>query len=431
MKTTHVVVIGAGFGGLAAARAFRKAKDVQVTLVDRTNHHLFQPLLYQVASAALNPSEIAAATRAVLRKQRNVRVLMGEVTAVDYDGRTVEMDGETLLPYDYLVLAMGGRTTWFGRDEWQRHAPGLKSLDDAVDIRNRVLAAFEKAEKCADPEERQRLMTFVVVGGGPTGVELAGAFAELRRHVLRWDFHGIDPTQARVVLVEAGDSLLGAFPKELQENARQRLEKLGVEVRLQERVLDLSDRHVQTTGGTLPTETIVWAAGVGGHELADRLAEQRDRAGRIVIDPDLRIPNEERVYCLGDMAHYEHPHTHGGRQLPGVAPVAMQQGLHAARNILRQVQGQPTTEFHYVDKGSMATIGRSAAVAQAGPLKMTGFLAWLAWLFVHLMYLVDFQVRVLVLVRWAWAYFTWKWGVRLITREERPQPQRPKLRQVA
>lgn len=413
----HVVVLGAGFAGLAAVKALRRARNVRVTLVDRTNHHLFQPLLYQVASAALNPSEIAAATRAVLRGQKNTRVLMGEVTHVDYEQRTVDLDGgQTRLCYDYLILAMGGRTSYFGQDQWQQHAPGLKSLDDAIEIRTRLLAAFERAEKAQDPEDRQRLMTFVVVGGGPTVVELAGAFAELRRHVLRWDFRGIDPASARIVLIEAADSLLGPFPERLRQDAARRLQKLGVDVRLKEKVLSIRPGVVETSTGPIPTETCIWAAGVGGHELAADLGPNRDRAGRLVVEEDLRLPDQDRVWCLGDMAHYEHPHTLDGRTLPGVAPVAVQQGRHAARDILRLLKGESTRPFHYQDKGSMATIGRSAAVAFVGPVQMTGPLAWLAWLFVHLMYLVDFQLRVLVLIRWTWAYFTWKWGVRLITR---------------
>ncbi len=416
-STVHVVVLGAGFGGLAAVRALRRARNVQVTLVDRTNHHLFQPLLYQVASAALNPSEIAAATRAVLRRQSNVRVLMGEVTHIDYQARTVDLDGgQTRLSYDHLVLAMGGRTSYFGQDSWRQHAPGLKTLDDAIEIRTRVLAAFERAEKLQDPRERERLMTFVVVGGGPTGVELAGAFAELRAHVLRWDFRGIDPSSARIILLEAGPTLLAPFPERLRQEAARRLERLGVEVRLNEKVLSISPGLVQTSAGPIQTETCVWAAGVGGHELAERLAPDRDRAGRLVVGADLRLPGQDRVWCLGDMAHYEHPQTFGGKALPGVAPVAVQQGQRVARNILLSEQGRDPEPFNYLDKGSMATIGRSAAVAFVGPVQMTGALAWLAWLFVHLMYLVDFQLRFLVLIRWAWAYVTWKWGVRLITR---------------
>ncbi len=416
-STVHVVVIGAGFGGLAAVRALRKAWNVQVTLVDRTNHHLFQPLLYQVASAALNPAEIAAATRAILRRQKNVRVLMGEVTSVDYQARTVDLDGgQTRLSYDHLVLAMGGRTSYFGQDQWEQHAPGLKTLDDAIEIRTRLLTAFERAEKSQDPEERRRLMTFVVVGGGPTGVELAGAFAELRANVLRWDFRGIDPSSARIILLEASGTLLGPFPERLRLEAARRLEKLGVEVRLDEKVLSITPGLVQTSAGPIPTETCVWAAGVGGHELGEHLAPSRDRAGRLLVEADLRLPGQDRVWCLGDMAHFEHPHTFGGKALPGVAPVAVQQGGHAAHNILRILEGREALPFNYLDKGSMATIGRSAAVAFVGPVQMTGAVAWLAWLFVHLMYLVDFQLRVLVLVRWAWAYFTWKWGVRLITR---------------
>ncbi|MBI3924177.1 MAG: NAD(P)/FAD-dependent oxidoreductase [Armatimonadetes bacterium] len=418
----RVLILGAGFGGLSAAKALRRRRDVEVTIVDHTNHHLFQPLLYQVATAGLNPSEIASPVRAILRRQKNLVSLMGQVTAVDYASRTVELDhGIQRLEYDFLILALGGKTSYFGNDRWASVAPGLKSLRDALEIRQRVLLSFERAERADDPELRQRLMTIVAVGGGPTGVELAGAMAELRYHVLRWDFDRIKPEQARVILIEGGDRLLGMFPERLSEYASRRLEKLGVEIFLNERVTDISSGVVTTSSQTIHAENIFWAAGVAGHDLAPQLGEKRDRAGRLHVEADLRLPGHDRVYCIGDMARFEHPGTHDGKPLPGLAPVAMQQGTHAARNIIHQLEGRPTRSFHYVDKGSMATIGRSAAVAMAPfNLRMTGFPAWLAWLFVHLMYIVDHQNRILVLLRWAWAYFTWKWGVRLITWEFTP-----------
>lgn len=414
----RVVILGAGFGGLKAAKALRKSRDVEITIVDRTNHHLFQPLLYQVATGGLNPSEIASPFRALFRRHKNVTCLMGSVTRVDYEARTVELDGgETVLPYDYLVMALGGTTSYFGHDEWEEEAPGLKSLDDALTIRQRILWAFERAEKTDDEELRKKLMTVVVVGGGPTGVELAGALAELRRHVLRWDFQRIQPEKARVILIEGGDRLLGVFPEQLSRYAARKLEALGVELLFNERVQDLRCSRVVTDKQTIEAENILWAAGVGGHPLAARLGGERDRAGRLMVEPDMSLPGHPEVYCIGDMAHYEHPHTFGGKPLPGVAPVAMQQGDQTGKNILRRLGGKPTVPFHYFDKGNMATIGRSAAVA-VGPVgpKMTGLPAWLAWLFIHLIYLVDFQNRVIVLTRWTWKYFSWKWGARLITR---------------
>lgn len=430
MGKTRVVIVGAGFGGIQAARALRR-KDLDVTIIDRTNHHLFQPLLYQVATGGLNPSEIASPVRAVVGRQKNLTTLMGTVTGVDYDQRTVTLDqGQTQLEYDYLVLAMGGRTSYFGNDHWEAKAPGLKSLSDALTIRQRVLYAFERAEKLVesggDDALLKRLMTIVVVGGGPTGVELAGAMAELRRHVLRWDFKNIDPQKARVILIEGSGQLLGAFPESLGRYAANRLEKMGVELFFNERVTDIQVGKVVTNSQTIEAENIIWGAGVGGHEMAPSLADERDRADRIVVEADLRIKGQERVYCIGDMAHYQHEHTFGGKPLPGVAPAAMQQGKRAAKNILAQLDGKPTQPFSYFDKGSMATIGRSAAVCKTPdpiPLKMTGLLAWGAWLFVHLMFLIDFKNRLFVLFRWTWKYFGWKWNVRLITEP----PQTPAL----
>lgn len=424
MDKPRIVIVGAGFAGLAAAKAF-KGKSVDVTLIDRTNHHLFQPLLYQVATGGLNPSEIASPVRSVLKRQKNVTTLMGSLHAVDYQKREASFDeGKLVLSYDYLLLAMGGRTSYFGNDNWSANAPGLKSLDDALTIRQRVLQAFEDAEKCEDEEERRKLMTVAVVGGGPTGVEMAGSLAELRHHVLRWDFRNIDPQKARVILIEGGSKLLNGFPERLSDYAAQRLEKMGVEVLFGERVQDIQPGVVITDKRTLSAQNVVWAAGVGGHELASDLSSKQDRAGRVVVQADLRLEGQERVYCLGDMANYQHDHTFDGKALPGVAPVASQQGRWAAKNVLNQISGKSTKEFRYFDKGSMATIGRTAAVCATPkplPFRFTGFIAWVAWLFVHLLYLVDFKNRLIVLFRWGWKYLSWRWNARLITRPEPAQ----------
>ncbi len=408
----RVVIVGAGFGGLSAARALKGAKDLSITMVDRQNHHLFQPLLYQVATAGLNPSEISSAVRAVTWNQKNLQVLMGEVTTIDYPGQRVILDqGRLELPFDYLILAMGGRTSYFGHDDWAKHAPGLKSLQDALTIRNRVLYSFEQAERSTDPARIEKLMTIVVVGGGPTGVELAGAFAELRRYVLRWDFKNIHPEMARVILIEGSDRLLGAYPAHLSAYALKRLQKMGVEVRFSERVQNIEAGKVTTDKGVIEAANVLWAAGVGGSDLAEQVSPDRDRAGRVMIEPDLRLKGHDNVFCLGDMAHLEE----NGKILPGMAPVAMQQGRLAGKNLLRLIAGKPLEKFKYFDKGSMATIGRTAAIAETHGITMKGFLAWCAWLFIHLMYIVDFQNRVQVFVRWAWAYLTWRWGVRIIT----------------
>lgn len=407
-----VVIVGAGFGGLAAAKALKGASDVTVTLVDRQNHHLFQPLLYQVATAGLNPSEISSAVRAVTWRQKNLQVLMGEVTDIDYSGQRVLLDGGKMeIPFDYLILAMGGRTSYFGHDEWAEHAPGLKSLHDALTIRNRVLYSFEQAERSSDKAHIEKLTTIVVVGGGPTGVELAGAFAELRRYVLRWDFKSIHPEQARVILIEGSDRLLSAYPDKLSSYALKRLQKMGVEVLFNERVQKIERGRVTTDKRTIEAANILWAAGVSGADKADKVSSERDRAGRVMIEPDLRLKGHANVFAIGDMAHLEE----NGKILPGVAPVAMQQGSLAGKNVLRLVRGKPLANFKYFDKGSMATIGRTAAIAETHGITMKGFLAWCAWLFIHLMFIVDFQNRVQVFIRWAWAYLTWRWGVRIIT----------------
>ena len=412
----HVVVVGAGFGGLATVRALAR-QSVRITLIDRTNHHLFQPLLYQVATAGLNPAEISAPVRSVLSRQKNVTCLMGIVRGIDFENRQVHMDDRRLdLRYDYLVLAAGGLTSYFGHPEWEKHAPGLKTLEDARSIRESVLMAFEKAEKEPDPAIREKLLTIVVVGGGPTGVEMAGALAELARHVLVRDFRNIHPQSARVILLEGMDRVLGAFSRGLSEKTMERLTAMGVEVRTGVKVLDLQDGLVKTSTGDILAANTVWAAGVRGAELGEALGASLDRAGRVVVDAELRLPGHPEVYALGDMAHFEHPHTFDGKVLPAVSPVAIQQGKSVAANIARQLRSEAPLPFHYKDPGSLATIGRSAAVGAVKGVEFSGFVAWLVWLFVHLMNLVDFENRVVVFTRWAWAYFSWKRGSRVITR---------------
>lgn len=421
-QPVKVVILGAGFAGLQAAKVFRKAKNVAVTIIDRTNHHVFQPLLYQVAMSGLTPSEIASPVRGILGRQKNLVSLMGTVTRVDYEERYVELDYAQRVDFDYLILAMGGRTSYFGNDQWEKKAPGLKTLSDALEIRRRILSAFEMAERTEDEAERKRLTCVVVVGGGPTGVELAGSLAEFTRHVIRWDFKRIHPENTRIVLLDASPRLVGTFSEKLSAYTLKKLTKMGVEVHLGQKVVDIHDDGVDTHEKKFEAATVLWAAGVGGNPLAEMLSADRDRAGRIIVEPDMRVKGQERVYCLGDMANYQHPHTFGGKPLPGLAPVAIQQGGAAARNILRQIKGQPTEPFRYFDKGSMATIGRTAAVASSMGLEMTGLLAWLAWLFIHLLYIIDYRNRVVVLLRWTWAYFAWKWGARLITQIPLPHP---------
>lgn len=422
MAKHRVVIVGGGFAGLNVAKGLRKA-DAEVILVDRSNHHLFQPLLYQVAMGGLSPSEIANPLRMLLRKQRNVACCMGEVTRVDLQSRTLELDnGAQSFTYDTLVLAAGGMTNYFGKDEWAQFAPGLKTVDDARDIRERVLLALEKAERSENEEERKKLMTMVVIGGGPTGVEMAGGFSELTRSVLRWDFRRIQPQQARVLLIDGGDRLLSGMDPSSSAYTKKKLESMGVEVHLHERVQEIKEGWLKTDQRELEAGTIVWGGGVSGHPLAKLLDVEKDRGGRILVGPDLRVKGLENVYCLGDMASFQHEHTYGGKPLPGLAPVAMQQGNWAARNIRQQLAGKLTGPFHYLDKGSMATIGRTSAVAESMGLKLKGVLAWLAWLFIHILYLLDLQNQILVLIRWAYAYFTWKWNSRLITRIPKPQP---------
>jgi NADH:ubiquinone reductase (H+-translocating) len=415
----HVIIVGAGFGGLEAAKKLA-CENVHVTVIDRTNYHLFQPLLYQVATAALSPADIAAPVRSVLSKCKNVEVILAEVKSVDVDERKIKTD-DTEMGYDFLILATGARHSYFGHDEWEKMAPGLKSLEDAIELRRRLLMAFEFAEKIPDETARKAAMTFVIIGGGPTGVEMAGAIAEISRHELARDFRHIDPSQARVILIEGESRLLASYPADLSAGALKQLVDLGVEVRTGVRATNLTDAGVQVSDEFIPCRVKIWAAGNNASFVGKTLGAPVDRVGRVVVNDDLTIPAHPEVQVIGDLANFSHQ---TGEPLPGVSPVAMQQGRHAARNVLAMIQGRKPQRFRYWDKGSMATIGRHKAVADLKLLHLSGLLAWLAWLFVHIVFLVGFRNRLLVLFQWAWAYFTFDKGARLITRnfqsEQRP-----------
>jgi NADH dehydrogenase len=408
----RVIVIGGGFGGLYAARALAK-HPVEVKLIDRANYHLFQPLLYQVATAALSPGDIAEPLRAILRKYRNVEVLLGDVTRIDPEARQVQLADGATFSYDYLILATGARHSYFGHPEWEPVAPGLKSLDDALEMRRRVLVAFERAEREDDPARRQALLTFVIVGGGPTGVELAGAIAEIARHTVSKDFRHFDPRQARVVLLEGGDRVLGPYPPDLSHKAQQALERLGVEVRTGAVATEVTADHVCVGDLTIPTYTTLWAAGVAASPLGRQLGVEVDRSGRVPVLSDLSVPGRPEIFVIGDLAVLSDPRTH--KPLPGIAPVAIQQGNAAADTIWRSISGLPRKPFHYFDRGTMATIGRAAAVAEIRRLHLWGPIAWLAWLVVHIFFLIGFENRMLVLFQWAWSYLSYERGARLIT----------------
>ena len=414
-KETHVVVLGGGFGGLAFCQHFRHP-SARVTVVDRTNHHLFQPLLYQVATAGLSAPEIAQPIRSILAHRPEVTVLLDRVVDVKLAERQVILE-KSVLAYDYLVVALGGCTSYFGHPEWEEFAPGLKTLDDALRIRSRVLLAFEKAENTANPAEREALLTIVIVGGGPTGVELAGAFAELARTVLKRDFRRIDPAQARIVLIEAAPAVLGHMPPDLAESARRQLEGLGVQVRTSTRVSDILRGEVKlATGENIRAENIIWAAGVSAVALTRKLGTELDRSGRVKVKPDLSLPAHPEVFAIGDLALV---FEENGEPVPGVSPAAMQMAEHVARIIGDELDlgpgRAPRPPFRYWDRGTMATIGRSAAVAWIGRLHFSGLFAWLTWLLVHLVFLIGFRNKLAVLLQWAYSYFAYKRGARIIT----------------
>jgi NADH dehydrogenase len=409
MALPRVVIIGGGFGGLDAARALANG-PVQVTLLDRKNHHVFQPLLYQVATAALSPGDIASPIRWILRHQQNVEVLLADVRRIDPAAKTVITDGETL-SYDFLIVATGATHAYFGHDEWAARAPGLKTLDDALEMRRRVLLAFEAAERERDPAAQQRLLTFVIVGGGPTGVELAGALAEIARRTLRDDFRHIHPESARILLLEGGPYVLSTFPDKLRVAARAALEKLGVEVRTGAAVTAIDEDGVTAGGQRIAAQTILWAAGVAASPLAASLGVPLDRSGRVAAEPALTVPGHPEIFVAGDICAF----MQDGRPLPGVAQVAKQQGAHAARNVLRAIRGKTLEPFRYVDFGNVATIGRGAAVVDIGPVRASGWLAWLFWLFLHIFWLIGFRNRIAVLGEWAWSYVTFQRRIRLIT----------------
>ena len=426
----HVVILGGGFGGLDAARALRNA-DVRVTLIDRHNYHLFQPLLYQVATAALSPGDVASPIRWILRHQKNVRVLLAEAREIDPAGKRVVIDSGPGLTYDYLIVATGAAHAYFGHPEWAARAPGLKTLDDALEMRRRVLLAFESAERESDPDRQRRYLTFVIVGGGATGVELAGALAEIARQSLRLDFRNIRPESARIILVEGSQNLLAAFPDHLRAASRRSLQRLGVEVHTGSIVTDIDAEGVtwraassdpaQQAGANghverIEAHTVLWAAGVAASPLVKSLGVTLDRVGRVPAEPTLQVPGRPGIFVVGDVCALEQD----GKLLPGVAQVAMQEGDHAARNILRVIKGEPPTPFRYRDYGTMAVIGRGSAVADIGPIETSGFIAWVFWLCLHIFWLIGFRNRFAVISEWAWSYLTLQRRVRLITGEKLP-----------
>ena len=409
-KRPRVVVVGAGFGGLEATRKLASL-PVDITVIDRRNHHTFQPLLYQVATAGISPGEIAAPIRWILRHRKNVEVLMDEVIGFDLDRRVVKLP-ELEIAYDYLLVAAGAQHSYFGHDEWEPLAPGLKTVEDALEIRRRVLLAYELAEKHAAAGEPQAMLNFVIVGGGPTGVELAGTLAEIAHRVLQDDFRSIDPKRTQILLLEGGPRILPAYSPDLSQSAVKQLEKLTVKVRESAMVTNITPGAVWIGEERIPAAVIIWAAGVAASSLGRKLGAPVDRAGRVFVNPDLTLPNRPEVFVIGDLATLKDEHGH---PLPGVAPVAMQEGRYVAKMIARELKNEPRKNFHYFDKGSLATIGRAAAVAQIRKIHISGYFAWLAWLLIHIFFLIGFRNRIIVLLQWAWSYFTYERGARLIT----------------
>jgi len=406
----RVAIIGAGFGGLEAARVLSRY-PLRITLIDRQNFHTFQPLLYQVATAGLSPAEIAAPIRWIMRSHRNVEVLMAKVQDFDLSRKAVKLeDGE--VSYDYLIVAAGASHAYFGHDEWEPYAPGLKTIEDALEIRRRMLLAFELAEREAARDREHVQLNFVVVGGGPTGVELAGTLAEIARQVLANEFHSIDPKKTRIVLLEGGPRILPTYPEDLSRSAEEQLQRLGVEVQTSSMVTLVKPGSVHVGKNEIPAAVILWAAGVAASPLGKNLGAPTDRAGRVLVNPDLSIPGHSNVFVIGDLAALK---DERGNWLPGVSPVAIQEGRATAHNIGRELQGESRKNFHYWNKGSLATIGRAAAVADFGKIHMSGFLAWLSWLFIHIFFLIGFRNRLIVMIQWAWSYLTYERGARLIT----------------
>ncbi|MBU8976947.1 NAD(P)/FAD-dependent oxidoreductase [Lysobacter sp. MMG2] len=415
----HVIIVGGGFGGLWATRALARS-DVRITLIDRRNHHLFQPLLYQVATAGLSSPDIAAPLRHILRNQRNVEVRLGEVVDIDTQARTVSLADGDAETYDYLLLASGATHAYFGHDEWSQDAPGLKTLDDALAIRRRLLLAFERAEVCEDPAEREAWLSFAVVGGGPTGVELAGTLAEIARHTLKREFRNIDPSHAKVRLIEAGPRVLASFPESLSERARMQLHKLGVEV-VTGTPVSAIDANGYTLGNTfVPARTVLWAAGVAASPLGALLDVPRDRAGRVPLEADLSVPGHPEIFIAGDLASVQQ----NGKPVPGIAPAAKQMGAHVAQAIQARLAGKPAPAFRYRDFGNLATIGRMAAVVDLHGFKLSGLLAWWFWLAAHVFFLIGFRNRLIVLLNWAWSYWSYQRHARIILGGERSPPAR-------
>ena len=419
----QVVIIGGGFGGLNATLKLARY-PVRITLVDRRNHHNFQPLLYQVATGGLSPGEIATPIRWILRGRRNIEVLLGEVENFDLARRVVKL-ADRELPYDYLIVAAGASHAYFGHDDWEPLAPGLKTIEDALEIRRRVLLAFELAERQAASTGAQVQLNFVIVGAGPTGVELAGTLSEVAHHALTGEFNFIDPKRTRIILLEGGPRVLPAYPEDLSRSAEDQLRRLGVEVHTSAMVTGLEPAAVYMGASRLPAAVILWAAGVAASPLGKKLGAPVDRAGRVLVNPDLSIPGHPEIFVIGDLAAIK---DEKGEMVPGVAPAALQQGKATARNIARDLQGKPRQNFHYLNKGSLATIGRAAAIAQFGRIHISGFVAWLSWLFVHIFFLIGFRNRVLVLIQWAWSYFTYERGAQLITGDQ-SLPSWPELLQ--
>lgn len=434
-KIPRVVVVGAGFGGLTAARKLSHA-PVKITLIDRKNHHTFQPLLYQVATAGLSPGEIAAPIRWIVRGRKNIEVLLGEVRDFDLNRRVVKLD-DLDVPFDYLIVAAGASHAYFGHEEWEPLAPGLKTIEDAIEIRRRVLLAFELAERQAASGEGEVDLNFVIVGGGPTGVELAGTLAEISRQVLANEFQSIDPRRTRIILLEGGPRVLPTYPEDLSRSAEEQLRNLGVEVHTSALVTLVEPAAVWMGKTRLTSAVTLWAAGVAASPLGKKLDAPLDRAGRVLVNSDLSVPGHPEIFVIGDLASLK---GKDGKVVPGVAPAAIQEGNAVARNIARDLQKEPRQDFHYFDKGNLATIGRAAAVAEFGKIHISGFLAWLSWLFIHIFFLIGFRNRVIVLIQWAWSYFTYERGARLITGSqtlpgwtelEQQEENRPRDRQAS